>query len=143
MLSNNSWQTSRAKELPMEIFSAVSKQMDAATTIKPTSSTATETRQVEQVDVQREITSDSRTQNAQDKKEIQQQLNETVRNLNEHMESLNTNIAFGFNDKIETLYVSVMERSSGKTIRKIPTEEAMKLSEHFREIIGLIFDKKG
>ncbi len=127
----------------MEIFSAVSKQMDAATTIKPTSSTATETRQVEQVDVQREITSDSRTQNAQDKKEIQQQLNETVRNLNEHMESLNTNIAFGFNDKIETLYVSVMERSSGKTIRKIPTEEAMKLSEHFREIIGLIFDKKG
>lgn len=127
----------------MEIFSAVSKQMDAATTIKPTSNTATETRQVEQVDVQREITSDSRTQNAQDKKEIQQQLNETVRNLNEHMESLNTNIAFGFNDKIETLYVSVMERSSGKTIRKIPTEEAMKLSEHFREIIGLIFDKKG
>lgn len=127
----------------MEIFSAVSKQMDAATTIKPTSNTATETRQVEQVDVQREITSDSHTQNAQDKKEIQQQLNETVRNLNEHMESLNTNIAFGFNDKIETLYVSVMERSSGKTIRKIPTEEAMKLSEHFREIIGLIFDKKG
>jgi len=127
----------------MEIFSAVGKQMDAATTVKPSSGAAVETRQVEKTDVQREVTSDSRSQNAQDKKEIQKQLNETVRNLNEHMESLNTNISFGFNDKIESLYVSVMEKSSGKTIRKIPTEEAMKLSEHFREIIGLIFDKKG
>jgi flagellar protein FlaG len=28
-------------------------------------------------------------------------------------------------------------------IRKIPTEEAMALSEKMREIIGTIFDKKG
>ena len=127
----------------MEIFSAVSKQMDAATTVKPASNTTVETRQVEQADVSRKIATDAQTQNAQERKEIEQQLNETVRSLNTHMESLNTNIAFGFNDKIETLYVSVMEKSSGKTIRKIPTEEAMKLSEHFREIIGLIFDKTG
>ncbi|MBE0495202.1 MAG: flagellar protein FlaG [Campylobacterales bacterium] len=126
----------------MEIFSAVGKQMDAATTVKPSSS-APEARQVEQTNAPREVAKDAQTQNAQDKKEIQQQLTETVRNLNTHMESLNTNISFGFNDKIESLYVSVMEKSSGKTIRKIPTEEAMKLSEHFREIIGLIFDKKG
>jgi len=41
------------------------------------------------------------------------------------------------------MYVSVMERSSGKLIRKIPTEEAMNLSEHFQQIIGVIFDKRG
>jgi len=126
----------------MDVFSATSKQLDAATRITPSVS-QNETRQVEQADVQREVAKDSRTQNAQDKDEIQKQLNETVKNLNTQMESLNTNITFGFNDKIESMYVSVMERSSGKTIRKIPTEEAMKLSEHFREIIGVIFDKKG
>ena len=126
----------------MEIFNAVSKQMNATTT-KPLDSQAQEVRQVEQSHTTREVAKDSRTQNAQDKKEIQQQLNETVKNLNKQMESLDTNISFGFNDKIESMYVSVMERSSGKLIRKIPTEEAMKLSEHFREIIGMIFDKRG
>ena len=126
----------------MEIFNAVSKQMNAATT-KPLESQALEARQVEQSHTTREVAKDSRTQNAQDKEDIQKQLNETVKNLNDQMESLNTNISFGFNDKIESMYVSVMERSSGKLIRKIPTEEAMKLSEHFREIIGVIFDKKG
>jgi flagellar protein FlaG len=126
----------------MEIFNAVSKQMNAATT-KPLEGQTPEVRQVEQSHTAREVAKDSRTQNAQDKKEIQQQLNETVKNLNDQMESLDTNISFGFNDKIESMYVSVMERSSGKLIRKIPTEEAMKLSEHFQEIIGVIFDKKG
>jgi len=126
----------------MEIFNAVSKQMNAATT-KPVEGQTSQVRQVEQSSQQREVAQDSRTQNAQDKKEIQQQLNDTVKNLNDQMESLNTNISFAFNDKIESMYVSVMEKSSGKLIRKIPTEEAMKLSEHFREIIGVIFDKKG
>jgi flagellar protein FlaG len=127
----------------MDIFSAVGKQMDSATTVKPGVNTNVETRQVEQANVQREVAQDSRTQNAQDKREIQKQLNDTVKSLNDQMESLDTNIAFGFNDKIESMFVSVLERSSGKLIRKIPTEEAMKLSERFQEIIGVIFDKKG
>ncbi len=126
----------------MEIFNAVSKQMNAATA-KPAGAQNLETRQVEQSHLKQEVAKDSQTQNAQDKKEIQQQLNETVKNLNSQMESLETNISFGFNDEIETMFVSVLERSSGKLIRKIPTEEAMKLSEHFQEIIGMIFDKKG
>ena len=41
------------------------------------------------------------------------------------------------------MFVDVVERSTGKAIRKIPTEEAMLLSEKMQEIIGTIFDKKG
>lgn len=125
----------------MEIFNAVSKQMDtsAATKTAPTM----ETRQVEQAEVQREVAKDSKTQNAQDKKEIQQQLSQSVKKLNQQMDALNTNIEFGFNDKISSMYVNVMEKDSGKVIRKLPTEEAMKLAEHFKEIIGMIFDQKG
>lgn len=126
----------------MEIFNAVSKQMDSAS-VKPTNTQNLDTREVEQSRFKQEAAKESRAQNAQDKKEIRQQLNETVKNLNSQMESLETNISFGFNDKIESMYVSVLERSSGQLIRKIPSEEAMKLSEHFQEIIGMIFDKKG
>lgn len=81
--------------------------------------------------------------NKQNKQEIKEQLNKTVENLNSQMDLLNTNIQFGFNDKIDTMYVDVHEKSSGKLIRKFPTEEAMRLAEHMREFIGMLFDKKG
>jgi flagellar protein FlaG len=41
------------------------------------------------------------------------------------------------------MYVSVMEKMSGKVIRKIPTEVAMKLTETMQEFVGTIFDEKG
>ncbi len=81
--------------------------------------------------------------NAQNKQEIKEKLTETVKELNSQMDMLNTNITFAFNDKIEMLYVNVKERSTGKLIRKFPTEEAMKLAEHMKEFVGIIFDKKG
>lgn len=77
------------------------------------------------------------------KNDVSQKLHHTLKALNDHMESLATNITFGFNDKIHTTFVNVIEKSTGKVIRKIPTEEAMKLSEKMKEIVGIIFDKKG
>ena len=71
------------------------------------------------------------------------ELKNTIEHLNKHMEDLDTNVKFGFNDKVEHMFVNVMERSTGKIIRKIPTEEAMKISEKMKEIVGMIFDKKG
>lgn len=123
----------------MEIFNAVSKQMDTSN-ITQQSEATTQARVVEQPSVQTQTTAEK---NHQDKKEIEQQLKETVKNLNKQMDSLNTNITFGFNDKLSSMYVDVTERNTGKLIRKFPTEEAMKLSEHFKEIIGMIFDEKG
>ena len=70
-------------------------------------------------------------------------LKKTIEHLNKHMDSLDTNIKFGFDDKVESMFVNVMERSTGKIIRRIPTEEAMKISEKMKEIVGMIFDKKG
>ncbi len=118
----------------MDIFSATNKQV--AQPVIDT--TANARRSVEQV------ASSAKTQENQiPKNDIKQQLNKTVSNLNEQMKSLDTNITFGFNDKIDTMFVSVIEKSTGKVIRKIPTEEAMKLSEKMKEIVGMIFDKKG
>jgi len=122
----------------MDIFSATNKQ--AVQSAQPTVDTSMNTRRsVEKV----EQNADASKKQSLDKKDIKQQLDNTIKHLNDHMKSLDTNVTFGFNDKIDTMFVNVMERSTGKIIRKIPTEEAMELSEKMKEIVGMIFDKKG
>lgn len=121
----------------MDIFSATGKQVETATA--PKVHNAAPIRQVETpVEVNK-----SAQENKHSESEIKETLNRTVKELNNQMEALDTNVKFGFNDKINAMFVNVMERSSGKMIRKIPTEEAMSLAEKMKEIVGMIFDKKG
>ncbi len=127
----------------MDIFNAVSKQIEPTTTYSADHATKTSTIQKTQDTQDQTTTTSSEVKNKRDEKQIQKQLNSTVKKLNAQMDSLNINIKFGFNDKIDSLYVDVTEKSTGKIIRKIPSEEAMKLAEKMKEIIGMIFDKKG
>ncbi|MDN5376803.1 MAG: flagellar protein FlaG [Sulfurospirillum sp.] len=127
------------KEDNMDILSATSKQAQAQSAPVKVESTAT----VRSVETTHETAKTAKEQNEQSAEEIKKQLNDTVEKLNRNMEALDTNIKFGFNDKISMMFVNVMERSTGKLIRKIPSEEAMSLSEKMQEIIGTIFDKKG
>jgi len=78
-----------------------------------------------------------------DKKEVKKELEEVTKQLNEEMSALNTTIRFGFNDKIDEMYVSVIDTKSDKVIRKIPSDEAMKLMAKMRELVGMLFDEKG
>ncbi|AFL68411.1 flagellar protein FlaG [Sulfurospirillum barnesii] len=118
----------------MDVFSATSKQV--GTTVAPKVSETASVREVDKVD---EVSKTA----PEEEKESKNTLTKTVSDLNQQMDRLETNIAFGFNDELSMLYVSVMEKSTGKTIRKIPTEEAMALSAKMKEIVGIIFDKKG
>ena len=78
-----------------------------------------------------------------DKKEVKKELEEVTKQLNEEMSALNTTIRFGFNDKIDEMYVSVIDTKNDKVIRKIPSDEAMKLMAKMRELVGMLFDEKG
>ncbi|WP_333803979.1 FlaG family protein [Sulfurospirillum sp.] len=123
----------------MDIFSATSKQVETATT--PKVANQVPVRQVEQ-------TADTSKVNQQSTKEDDNNnntkaLSETVKELNKQMDLLDTNITFGYNDKINQMFINVIEKSTGKVIRKFPTEEAMSLSAKMKEIVGIIFDKKG
>ena len=122
----------------MDIFSATSKQVETATAPKAQTAPI----EVRHVENSNQATKSAR-ENRQNEEEIKEALNSTVENLNKQMEILDTNVKFGFNDKIDAMFVNVMERSTGKMIRKIPTEEAMSLAEKMKEIVGMIFDKKG
>lgn len=96
-----------------------------------------ETRTVEHTNLEQNVAKekDSNTLSEKDTKEL-------VDKLNEQMGVLNTSIRFGYNDKINSMFVNILEAKSGKVIRKIPTEEVMSLSEHLKELVGVIFDKK-
>ena len=122
----------------MDIFSATNKQVTQPS-IETSTNMSTNTK--------KDITYDNNINLSNSEKKVsmpsKEELKNTIENLNKHMDSLDTNVKFGFDDKIEQMFVNVMERSTGKIIRKIPSEEAMKISEKMREIVGIIFDKKG
>ncbi len=122
----------------MDIFSATNKQVAQATA--PKADTSIHARKA--VDSTNETAKVQKDQTP-DTKNIRKELSNTVKHLNDNMKALDTNIMFGFNDKINTMFVDVTERSTGKIIRTIPTKEAMSLSEKMQEIVGMIFDKKG
>ncbi len=80
--------------------------------------------------------------NDEQKQSLNEQLNDVVKELNQQMDYLNTNVRFGFSDDINAMYVTISEINTGKEIRQIPAEEAIKLTKYFRDAIGLIFDKE-
>ncbi|WP_157142219.1 FlaG family protein [Campylobacter coli] len=73
---------------------------------------------------------------------LSEKLADITKKLNEQMDSLDTNVRFGYSDKIGSMYISVTEKSTGREIRQIPSEEAMRLAEYFKDVIGIIFDKE-
>ncbi|ANE32099.1 FlaG family protein [Campylobacter hyointestinalis] len=125
----------------MEIFKAASQQIDNSIALNNRQGSV-HTRSVEQTKINENLVRDNANQNEQNQESTTQKLNEAISKLNENMEKLQTNVRFAYNDKISAMYVNVTEVGSGKVIRKIPSEEVMNLTEHFREIVGMLFDKK-
>lgn len=126
----------------MEIFKAASRQIDNSIALNQTKHNP-QVRDVEHTKIQQNVVQDkSSIQAKNDAKELNMKVSEITKRLNKNMEQLQTNIRFAYNDKISLLYVNVMEANTGRVIRKIPTEEVMNLTEHFREIVGVLFDKK-
>lgn len=123
----------------MEILKvAAQQQMDTYSTQNTQSQFNAQTREVENLNLQQDLA----TQNRANESLTNEQIQDILAKANENLNLLNTNIRFSYNDKIDSMFIDVMEKDTGTIIRKIPTEQAMKLTEHFRDIIGMIFDKK-
>ncbi|GAA8106671.1 FlaG family protein [Helicobacter pylori] len=63
--------------------------------------------------------------------------------LNEEVKRIGTDINFSYNDTIKGLVVSVKDANGDKVIREIPSKEAVELMQRMRDVIGIIFDKRG
>jgi len=68
---------------------------------------------------------------------------EVTKEFNQVSNSLDLGVQFGYNAEIDTVFISVTDKATGKVIRQLPTEEAMKIKESMKELVGVLFDKKG
>ena len=125
----------------MEIFNAVRSQQPQPASVQNTPAHRPVDKIESKAMSQKEQIKE--TAEKQDAEKLKKELQEVVDKLNKEMDPLRTSIRFGFNDKVEELYVSVIDTTNNKEIRKIPSEEAMRLAAKMRELVGMIFDKKG
>ena len=77
------------------------------------------------------------------KDEIRAELQKVIQELNEAMNPLNRDLEFKFNEKVDELIVQVVDKKKNIVIREFPPKEALKLMEKMRELVGMLFDKKG
>jgi len=70
-------------------------------------------------------------------------LRESTEKFNKMSEDLNLDVKFAYNDKIDQIYLNVIDKHTGRVIRKLPSEEAMKISESMKELVGTLMDQKG
>ena len=72
-----------------------------------------------------------------------EKLRQSTDKFNQMSEKLNLDIKFAYNEKIDQVYLNVIDKHTGQVIRKLPSEEAMKISETMKELVGNLLDKKG
>jgi len=90
------------------------------------------------------IVSQEKQKTSQPKQELTpEKSQELAKELNQVSQSLGTDIKFGYNEKIEEMVISVMDKNTGREITKLPTEQAIKLKETMKDFIGSLFDVKG
>jgi len=98
----------------------------------------------EELDKSKELDNRLKNEEQHSKKEMtKQELQELTAKLNKEMEPLNPDIKFHFNERIDDLVVNVIDKKTDRVIRKIPSDEAIKIMEKMRELVGALFDKKG
>ena len=80
---------------------------------------------------------------SRDRKEIEQELTQLAEKLNDEIAPLTNDIRFGYSDEIEQMLVNIIDTNTGSVIRQFPSEEAIDIMTKMKELIGMLFDKKG
>jgi len=129
----------------MDVFSGIknvtqnSQNLDTITHQSNTKHT-----QVEQINKMSNIKEDNpQDVSNTDKSKLKKELEKITEELNQALNPLNTTLKFRFSDKIDELTVEVVDTKKNEVIRKFPSDEALRLMEKMREIVGILFDKKG
>ena len=98
-----------------------------------------------QQNAQKPKTHDSSTdlEENKSKEEIKRELKKIVDELNNSIAPLNPNLEFKFNDKIDDLIMELVDKKNNEVIRQFPPKDAIQLMEKMKELVGILFDKKG
>ncbi len=116
-----------------------STQPIASTTFAPSTDIKTEVKDVQPIKTETKV---QNSNNQQEQKDVENLKNISLE-FNEISDELNLDIKFAYNEKIDTVYLNVTDKNTGKIIRKLPSEDAMKIKESMKDLVGVLFDEKG
>ncbi len=124
----------KAKGVAMQSTMIIpSTQQIASAVITPTTVPKAEIKNVESINMDKEL--------QKPKQEIKPE--KISQEFNKISKDLNLDVKFAYNAKIDTVYINVTDKNTGEIIKKLPTEEAMKIKESMQDLIGVLFDKQG
>ena len=130
----------------MEIFKASANQtLDA--NMSTSAQRQIDSRPIEHSDVKVNADKNGKSKDANELDELSNEdlakkTREVTDRLNYQMQQLDTNVRFAYNEKLNLMVVQVKDAKTGEEITQLPSKEAIKISEYFKESIGILFDKE-
>ena len=130
----------------MEIFKAAANQtLDAS--MSTSAQRQIDSRPIEHSDVKVNADKKGKSKDANELDELSNEdlakkTREVTDRLNYQMQQLDTNVRFAYNEKLNLMVVQVKDAKTGEEITQLPSKEAIKISEYFKESIGILFDKE-
>ena len=129
----------------MEIFKAAANQtLDAS--MSTSAQRQIDSRPIEHSDVKVNADKNGKSKDANEldglsNEDLARKTREVTDRLNYQMQQLDTNVRFAYNEKLNLMVVQVKDAKTGEEITQLPSKEAIKISEYFKESIGILFDK--
>jgi flagellar protein FlaG len=65
-----------------------------------------------------------------------------VLQLNKALEAFDTHVSLSVDEKSHQKVIKVIDSTSGKVIRQIPSEQLLRISQRINELLGVIYDEK-
>ena len=130
----------------MEIFKAAANQtLDAS--MSTSAQRQIDSRPIEHSDVKVNADKNGKAKGTDDldklrNEDLARKTREVTDRLNYQMQQLDTNVRFAYNEKLNLMVVQVKDAKTGEEITQLPSKEAIKISEYFKESIGILFDKE-
>ena len=130
----------------MEIFKAAANQtLDAS--MSTSAQRQIDSRPIEHSDVKVNADKNGKSKDANEldglsNEELAKRTREVTDKLNYQMQQLDTNVRFAYNEKLNLMVVQVKDAKTGEEITQLPSKEAIRISEYFKESIGILFDKE-
>lgn len=69
-----------------------------------------------------------------------QQLEHAAENLNKHVQNLQRDLHFSINDDTGETVIRVVDSESQKTIRTIPSEEFLEMTQQLNQTVGILLN---
>lgn len=130
----------------MEIFKAAANQT-LDTSMNTSAQRQIDSRPIEHSDVKVNADKNGKSKDANEldglsNEDLARKTREVTDRLNYQMQQLDTNVRFAYNEKLNLMVVQVKDAKTGEEITQLPSKEAIKISEYFKESIGILFDKE-